>query len=229
MNRLIAAVLVVFVMLTGCEYSGSFDNPVSRNLSWFDYVGGRGLKEACGAGASDRLRFVYNGNYDEQIRTYDLRALSQKPGAVVSAWVRSAGNLANGVKFTNLLSPWDGDRVEGTMDRKAFAALRAALREDQFSGYRPVGLQLPSNEYYWLVTGCLNGRFHSNAWLYPSERFKTLKFPAKLLAGDHTGIKFRDPATAKIYEDYPIKTRGGRNPSDPSFLIELGANGIVGQ
>ena len=70
-------VTAVFV-LGGCEYAGPAGDPVSRNISWFDYVGGESLKAACGPGASTQLRFVYNGIYDQQIRSYDLRELQKR-------------------------------------------------------------------------------------------------------------------------------------------------------
>ena len=222
------AAIVIGVMVSGCEYSETASNPIARNLSWFDYVGGRGLKEACGPGASNRFRFVYNGNYEEQIRTYDVHAPPNDRGAVVSVWVRGNGNLGQGIKFPNLLSPWDGDRIDTHIDQRAFVDLRNALKIDGFDGDRPTGLQMRADDYYWVVTGCLGGRFYSNAWLYLSERFKALTFPEKLRAGDKTGIKLRDAATAKIYEDYPTRHRGGGRVSHYSFIIELDADGIVG-
>ena len=228
MKMPMAAAFGIVAMLTGCEYSESFSNPVSRNFSWFDYVGGRGLKEACGPAVTDRIRFVYNGNYDEQVRAYDVHELPDGRGAVVSAWARGDGNLIVGIDLPNLRLPWDGDRVNATIDPKAFAELREALTADRFDGSRPVGLQLPSNEYYWIVTACLDGQFYSNAWLYPSKRFKALRFPKILLAYDRTGIAFRDAATAKRYEDYPIQRLGDRGSSDYSFLIQLGDDGVLG-
>lgn len=228
MNMPMAAVFGIVAMLTGCEYSDSFSNPVSRNFSWFEYVGGRGLKEACGPGTSDRMRFVYNGNYDEQIRTYDVRELPDGRGAMVSAWVRGDGNLIVGIDLPELRLPWDGDRVEETIDLRAFAKLQDTLKADRFDSDRPMVLQLPSNEYYWVVTGCLDGQFYSNAWLYPSKRFKLLMFPDILLAHDRTGIAFRDAATAKVYEDYPNQRLGDRGSSDYSFLIQLGDEGVLG-
>ena len=87
MKRVLISVVLASIALAGCQYAGPPGNPVSRNLSWFDYVGAENLKADCGPSASDRLRFVYNGIYDEQIRSYDVRSLPRRRGATLSAWV----------------------------------------------------------------------------------------------------------------------------------------------
>ena len=63
------ALIAAALTLVGCEYADLAGEPVSRNLTWFDYVGAEGLKEACCPAASSRLRFVYKGIYDKQIRS----------------------------------------------------------------------------------------------------------------------------------------------------------------
>tara|TARA_R110000868_G_scaffold70902_1_gene208147 strand:- start:1458 stop:2168 length:711 start_codon:yes stop_codon:yes gene_type:complete len=220
--------LLTVLAVAGCEYAGPAGDPVSRNVGWFDYVGGESLKDACGPGASTRLRFVYNGIYDQQIRSYDVRELPNGRGAAMSAWARGKGDLTRGVRFPNLLSPWQGERAESVMSVQAMADLRAALVRDRFASFKPVGMRLPSNEFYWAVTGCIDGRFHANAWMYPSERFRTLAFPAVLQASDRTGIEFRAARPVNQREDDPTRHEGDRNPADGTFEIQLGANGFVG-
>lgn len=222
------SVILSAVALAGCQYAGPSDDPVARNFSWFDYLGAENIKAACGPGASDRLRFVYNGIYDNQVRSYDVRMLPGGRGASLSAWARGDGDLTKGVEITNLLSPWRGTRVNSVIDPQTVANLKAALEADRFTDFKPVGLRLPSNEFYWVVTGCLDGRFHANAWLYPSDRYKSLKFPAVLLEQDKTGVDFNGAVPLGKRDDDPTRVEGNRNPSDDVFWIQLGPNGIVG-
>lgn len=228
MRLRIVASVTALLALGACEYTGPAGDPVSRNLSWFDYVGGEALRDACAPGASTRLRFVYNGIYDEQIRTYDVVQLPGGRGAALSAWARGVGDLTQGVQFPNILSPWQAKRVKSVLDPQAMANLLKALDNDRFQSFKPSGLRLPSNEYYWIVTGCLNGRFHANAWMYPSDRFKGLQFPAVLLANDGTGVAFAKALPENQRENDPTRHKGNRNPSDEVFEIQLGANRIVG-
>ena len=228
MKNVLATVVVAAFAVTGCEYAGPSDDPVARNFSWFDYVGAENLKAACGPGASDRLRFVYNGVYDEQIRSYDVRVLPGGRGASLSSWARGDGDLTRGVEITNLLSPWKGTRVNSVIDPQTLANLKSALRSDRFRAFKPVGLRLPSNEFYWVVTGCLDGRFHANAWLYPSDRYKSLKFPAILVQQDKTGVEFNPAVPVGQRDEDSTRHESDRNVSDHVFWIQLGPNGIRG-
>lgn len=225
--RIIASVTALLA-LGACEYTGPASDPVSRNLTWFDYVGAEALRDACAPGASTRLRFVYNGIYDQQIRSYDVVELPGGRGAALSAWARGKGDLTQGIQFPNILSPWQGKRVESVLDPQTMANLLKALDSDRFQTFKPTGMRLPSNEFYWIVTGCVNGRFHANAWMYPSDRFKALRFPAILAANDGTGIAFRAARPLNQREDDPTRHEGDENTSDGVFEIQLGANRIVG-
>jgi len=146
----------------------------------------------------------------------------------MSAWARGTGDLTQGVQFPNILSPWQGKRVESILDPQTMANLLNALDSDRFQTFKPAGLRLPSNEFYWVVTGCINGRFHANAWMYPSDRFKALRFPTVLMANDRTGIALRKAVPVNQRDDDPTRHQGNNNPSDEVFEIQLGADRIVG-
>ena len=64
-------VATVVLLLSGCERLGE-DHPVTRKLTWFSHLGGRDIRNSCVTGAPDRYRFVYNGIYVEQVRSYDI-------------------------------------------------------------------------------------------------------------------------------------------------------------
>lgn len=224
--RMIAS-LTALLALGACEYTGPAGDPVTRSLSWFDYVASDNLDDACAPGASTRLRFIYNGDYDRQIRSFDVFALPGGRGAAMSAWVRGEQDLTKAVEAKKLLAPWEGKRVESVLDPQVMADLLRALDADEFRTFKPAGLRLPSTEYYWIVTGCLEGRFHANAWLFPSDRFRALRFPAVLMANDRTGVALGKPVPVDKRYDDPTITLGGTEYREEGFEIQLGANRIV--
>ena len=223
----IIASLAALLSLGACQYTGQAGDPVTRGLSWFDYLGSENLHEACAPGASTRLRFVYNGAYDTQIRSFDVFALPGGRGASMFAWVRSVVDLTKAVSLSNIAAPWQGKRVESVLNPQAVSDLLRALGKDGFQTLKPAGLRLPSNEYYWIVTGCLDDPFLANAWIYPSDRFKALTFPGVLMANDRTGVALGKVVPVDQRYDDPSITRGGKENPDEVFEIQLGANRIA--
>ena len=224
---LLLALSISAVALAGCEYAGpGDDNPIARNLTWFSYVGGENMKKACAPGASDTYRFVYNGIYDKQIRTYDVRVHPDGRSADVSAWARGEGDLTRARPILQIGRVWSGDRASAEMPASGLSSLRAALVDDGFQTERPVGLRLPSNEFYWTAVACVDGRFVANAWLYPSTRFKRLKFPAVLENYDKTGVAFYAPRPSDQQDEDP--TLYSPDQSSKQFFMQLGRDGFVG-
>ena len=64
--------------------------------------------------------------------------------------------------------------------------------------------------------------------MYPADRFKALRFPAVLMANDRTSIALRKAVPVNQRDDDPTRHQGNNNPSDEVFVIQLGANRIVG-
>ena len=58
------------VILGACASLGE-DHPITQKFNWFAHLGGADIRAACQSGAPDRYRFVYNGIYVEQVRSYD--------------------------------------------------------------------------------------------------------------------------------------------------------------
>jgi hypothetical protein len=73
----------------------------------------------------------------------------------------------------------------------------------------------------------LDDRFHANTWIYPSDRFKALTFPAVLMANDRTGVALGKVVPVDQSYDDPSITRGGKENPDEVFEIQFGANRIV--
>ncbi len=195
-----AAVTVLVLALGACTYRPGADNPVARSLTWFSYAGADDIRADCRPGAADRLRLIYNGDYDEQVRSYDVTAVAAG-GGKVEIRVRGPQDLTRGVLLFDLFGPW---RAEGRLVRigsNELAELRRALGDSGLRQPAPSHLRLESSEYYWLASVCLDGRFTVNAWKYPSPRFEALSFPAVLLRHDSTGIALEPPQPANQYPD----------------------------
>ena len=122
------AVTALMLGLAACTYRPGADNPVARNLTWFSYAGAGDIRADCRPGAADRMRLIYNGDYDEQVRSYDVTALSaggSPVGGKVEIRVRGPQDLTRGISLFDLFGAWraEGRLVQGESgepDRPAF-------------------------------------------------------------------------------------------------------------
>ena len=196
-----AAVAFLVLLLAGCDYRPGADNPVARNLSWFSYARADDIRASCLPGAADRMRMIYNGDYDEQVRSYDVTALAV--GGKLEIRVRGPQDLARGFLLFDAFGAWRAKGQLVRMGANQLADLRRALDGSGLTRPTPDRLRLQSREFYWLVSACLDGRFTVNAWKYPSPRFDKLSFPTVLLRLDPTGIALERPQPAgRFYETF---------------------------
>ena len=102
------------VFLAGCAYHGDsatdIDNPVVQKFAWFSFLDGNDIREACaalGPKAPARYRLIYNGQYEKQLRVYEIAATPSGGG---NLHVRTKGgtNLSDWwIRDTaDLLAPW---------------------------------------------------------------------------------------------------------------------------
>lgn len=212
--------------LAACQYAGPPEDPAGRSLTWFSYLGGEDIEKRCGPVAEDVFRFVYNGLADVQIRSYDVTMLPGGRGASVNAFAIPEPTVNRLKSVGEIVKAYNGVRAQAPMAVQGLAELRAALRDDRFETFKPVGLRLPSDEFYWTAVACVGGRFHANAWLYPTDRYKELKFPAVLQAHDRTGVAVYEARPENMRPDDPNRFR----TSGPSgaYNMQLGPRGFVG-
>lgn len=205
------------------------DNYLLRNFTWFGTLDGKDLREACVPGAPDRLRFVYNGVWQEQIRRYELERPFPGAPATLDARVLTKPDFSN-FRISELFLGARDYSSRAVLDEGAFRQLVDALTADGFAAPVPSGLTLPSDGFYWVVTGCLGGRFDINGWLHPTDRFKALRFPALLFARDATGIAVNPPRPVDAGERMRART-GNHDALDikPAFDVRLNDDGVVGR
>ncbi len=179
-------------VLAACTYSGAPGDPVSRRLSYFSFLAADDIRSACEQGGPERYRFVYNAEYNRQVRIYELvvdrasgegrqvtRVLGGRPVGVFQFGFDNW--LLEQASTRAVLGPADLDRV------------RDALAKARFGEPPPGRIELWSDDYYWLVSGCLGGRFHQNGYVHPSARFAALDLSRVLLAHDGSGIAVAVP------------------------------------
>jgi len=199
--------LAMLLLAAGCAYrEGGVGGPITRKFQYFSYLGGDDIRRDCVEGAPARYRLVYNANYDEQVRAYDLRRNAAGSGATLASQVfGGGGNLAAGFNPLDPTGPWRGTSAQVQLDEAAYLQLIRAIEASGFGEPAPAGLTLPSWGFYWAVAACAGGQFHYNAWLYPSDRFERVQFDKILFALDGTKTAVNPP---RRVNDQHIRCQG---------------------
>lgn len=215
-----AMAVLLAAALSGCAYSGGIGEPVGRKFQWFSYLAGDDIKARCTPGAPAQYRLVYNANYHEQVRAYDLRrSVLVGGGAMLWTQVFGGDTPINNFSFSDPQAPWRGQGRETRLSEDQSLQLIRAIETSGFGQASPAGLRLDSWDFYWVVTACADGRFHMNAWRHPSERFAALSFDKLLFAADTTNVRVNPP---RRMEPALEKAKADR---DSSYYFQL----MVGQ
>ncbi len=220
----LAFALVFAVVAGGCAYAGS-DDPIFRKLSWFSYLNGDDIRKQCVAGAPERYRFVYNGIYTEQVRTYDM-VPGQGGGEHVMRSRALGKAYVNEIDLSDILGPWRGKSGRVALSDAARSDLFKAMKADGVFDGAPKGLELHSDDFYWIVGACSGGAFHFTAYRWPSKEFQALSFPRILLAMDATHVVFNPPRKTTTFGLY-----GTNHPETEGviqFNLRVGENGLDG-
>jgi hypothetical protein len=215
------------VTLTACTYQGRIEEPATIKLTWYSYLGGDDLRRACVPGAAERYRLVYNGHYDEQLRSYEIMGL-EGGGAAFTA--RVLGPMRAHVVLSHpfdILDPWRWVTSETRLGPAAYAELVAVLERSGLGGPAPA-MKLYSTEFYWMASGCRDGRFLFNAWRYGTPRFEALGFPKALLAYDKTEIAVNPPRRADPADRIGVNRPIGAHSNDRArpFVLTVGPDGV---
>jgi len=229
--------LVVLVSLAGsllltaaCAYHGDAGNPIARSLSWYSYLNGDDIRQRCAPGSPERYRFVYNGIYTEQVRSYDLTTIGQGGHPALRVHVLGERGQIGDMPFDHpsaVLAPWEG--VDATVQLRAvdIENLRNAMLSAGVFQPLTERLELSSDTFYWVVTACTDGAIHFNAYQWPSPRFEQAAFPDLLFAWDPSGIPVNPPRQAR-----PSDIHRAQSPSDlrekVRFNVAASRDGLIG-
>lgn len=232
MFRTILTTGLVLLLAAGCAYHGparqSIDNPAVRKVAWFSYLDGYDIRESCVPGSVDRFRLVYNGQYEQQIRAYEITGSGAGGNAGDAYYIARAMGQPNLLLLStsDLLAPWRWQKSEMRLSATEFAEFRDLMAASGWGQGAPQGKQLHSRDFYWVAAGCRGGQFHYDAWVHAQADFPEIKFQDFLLARDKTGMAFRNPVKV-----LPIDRIEQGQPSERSatiFSLTVRGEGIGG-
>jgi hypothetical protein len=236
--RTTAIVLSLCALMAGCAYHGNsasdLDNPAVQKFAWFSFLDGNDIREACaalGPNAPARYRLVYNGQYEKQLRIYEIEA-APTGGGSLRARSKGGTNLANWwiQDSADLLAPCRWRESTAALSAEEMAQFHKELTESGYGTGAPQGLRLPSQDFYWVASGCESGQFHFHAWRAKRGQLDAAKFQDFLLRHDATALAFRRPYVLPIEESSAHRPAGGNNGRNPSsnFTVEVSGEGIGG-
>ena len=218
----------VIALLAACSYHGGIDNPAIRKVAWFSYLDGTDIRDTCTEGSPGRYRLVYNGRYEEQLRSYEITA-DGAGGAYLVARAKGQDNAFQITQLTldGVLAPWRWQRAEAHLSAEEYRQFLDLLDQSGMFAGAPSGERLFSGDFYWVASGCKDGKFYYSAWLYPEPPYERLKFPDFLYARDTTGIPVNPPRQMVDREKYRSSGRGG-DDMQTKFWLQVGENGLGG-
>jgi len=238
MRAWVAGAVLGAALLGACTYvGGDIEEPVQRKFQWFSYVGGDDLRAECVAGRPARYRFVYNATWEEQVRTYDIDRIPGD-GALLRVRVLRGG--------ARVLQYWIIDQTGGSaaptsvvqdvkLSEAQYLELIRAVESSGFGAPSPAGLQLPSWDFFWLVSACDDGRFHLNAWRQRNPGWDRITFDRLLFAADRTEVAVRRaPEWPRSWTEADYRLSRGQSTSNPDtkesegFQMAVGTDGLRG-
>ena len=199
------AILISGCLILGACASLGEDHPITRKFNWFAHLGGEEIRRACQAGAPDRYRFVYNGIYVEQVRSYDILATNAPAYHRLKVAVAEKADISEIITELarpDIFQPWRPRIGSRILSADTVRNIKTVLDGDKFFSSAPPERGISSIEFYWGVSACLAGEFRYNAYVWPSERFRKLAFPALLKSWDKTQISINPPRKASEFDVY---------------------------
>lgn len=160
----------------------------SGSNTWLNFIAGQDIRAACNASTPDTYRFVYNAEYTEHVRLYEMYDTGDG-SAVLNIIVRGPTRIGSdpsqisgrvtGKRSVNGLAPFERNTLVETLMASGFTSSPVSA-----------GTVLPSDGHFWVVSGCRDGEFTMNAWSYPSDRWNSITFPNMLGQLDFTDVMF---------------------------------------
>ena len=224
--RLAPLLFAPALLTAACTYRGDIDAAPTIKVTWFSYLNGDDIREACVPGAPFRYRLVYNADYARQVRSYAMMSDGEEGAYFVARAITGSGIVLDGFTFKDPLGLGGFQRAGEQIDGAALAEIDRALEWSGAFETAPKGLRLYSDQYYWVAALCHEGRFYFNAWLYPSDRYDRISFPQTLYVHDKTGIAIAPPR--KVGPAARLKGAPQGTIPNQIFQIRVGDNGLTG-
>lgn len=225
-----AEICLTALVAAGCTYSGGVENPLTRKATWFSYLNGDDVRTRCADNPNRfEVRLIYNGNFKEQVRSYEIRP-DGAGGAFVTARAmpEEAGNLLN-FRLSDPLATGRWEKSTVTLTSEERDQLVARLGDSGVFQRAPSGIDLKSWGSYWVSIACRDGEIFFNAWNAGSQRWDRQALWQIVRPLDNTGVPVYQPHPAR-FADSPTITRSGddRQQAATHFLMTTGENGLIG-
>ncbi|MBM3547476.1 MAG: hypothetical protein FJX54_11010 [Alphaproteobacteria bacterium] len=199
---------------------GIASDPISRTFRWPDMMAGNDIKRACGPGAPERWRFVYNAIYSEQVRSYDIA-----DGTVET---RVFNRLGIGYMTTFSVAEFiTGALSTAPISAEDLRRLTSVWEADLPRAVKPVG-HLRADRFFWTTAGCRDGRFTFAAFNYPPDASTPFNFPLELARFDRSGRPGNPPRPMPDVGPLTgfIPSRHNRADDSTQFLLKVTENGL---
>ncbi len=210
------------LLVAACTYGdfGNIDNPAVRRVQWFSYAKGEDIAAACVEGASERYRLIYNADFRNQVRAYEVTADGTGGAFYIARAVPGGAALAD-FSVLDTHGWWRWYKSEQPLDAAMLNDLRTRLVDDGYFDRRGGLVRLSSYDYYWLVTGCVDGKFESGAWTNAQSRLTQLSFAELLFSLDETGLPVAAPRWVSPGERYGMVSHIGDDVTVGPFWITV--------
>ena len=200
-----AVYLIGIILLSACTFSGSH-HPAIQKFTYFSYLNGDDIRLKCVLGGAEFLRFVYNGIYTEQVRAYDIFPHSTEVGRfILETRVSNTADLSTFVTdlyHPDLFAPWRPVKSSINLRKEDVEKLKLTVSANDFNKTPGYAGDLSSIKFYWLVNGCIEGRFYLKAFVWPESSFLEAQFPDLLSSWDFTAIPINPPRKTSLFEIY---------------------------
>ncbi|MCC9625520.1 hypothetical protein LPB41_27930 [Thalassospira sp. MA62] len=227
------AVVGSAMFISGCAFTSTSDisNPFVRKASWFSFLNADDLRTACSAGepgSDGRIRLVYNADYYDEVRSYDIVPQPQSDNTRFDLTSRIFGpaEISNiNVEVNAPLGAFGGELATRVLDRDSYLELTDALQADGFGTQQRDGLRLYAADHYWIAIGCSGGYVTLAAWTSDKDDLRDLTFPSivnRLSGLDGDLPKAPDPNAPK-YPD-PIYSGNDHGADSRNFYRTVRGN-----
>jgi hypothetical protein len=204
------------------------DQPMTRSLNWFAFVGGNDIRESCSSGGRSRIRLIYNALWEEQVRIYDVFLQPDGTAGLATRVLANQGTVTNVTirSLNDVTAPWGTLKADRILNAAETRDFMGALEASAAFGPPRDGLRLPDNDFWWTVASCRNGIWGFQAYHYPTDHFANVKFAARLFALDGVKVPVNQPRElepAELRRDFLAPANRGRADR---WMLVVGKDGL---
>lgn len=215
------ALVALVLMVAACQARGPADGRLGFRFQWLSYLQADDIRNTCDPAGPDRVRMIYNADFNREIRTFDLHLYDGAGQMETRRWSSAATIVATGGSINAAFDPQETAQV--ALNAGQVRELTDAFETSGFPGPVPVGEVLRSDAHFWVGLACVDGIFGIQVW--SGERLREVRFASLLERLD--GIESPlPPAQVRDLPPFASVVAANQRDGDPSKLFY---NAEVGQ